>query len=273
MNFYNIKELEINIGLKNEYHLIQISDNHMINVTKKQPKGQYEEALRAEEVWQRQKKSFAEHYKEPYDQEIHYIPSIECINKQIAYINKNKPDLAILNGDIIDYYTNANYKALKKAMNSIKVPALFICGNHETPCDRYNEIAINNDASFQLIEFEEFQVIGLDDSTKLITKDVLKKLKDNTKNGKPTIISMHIPVMTKENKEEMAKYDSYFVIDQDNTDKTTKEFLEYIINEDSIKALLCGHCHGADMNYFTKGKMQIICSSGLVGYINDIKLK
>ena len=68
------------------------------------------------------------------------IPSKECLNKLIEYINEEKPNAAILTGDIIDYYSESNYSLLKDSISKIRCPYIFTIGNHEAPVEKFEEI-------------------------------------------------------------------------------------------------------------------------------------
>ena len=84
---------------------------------------------------------------------------------------------------------------------------------------------------------------------------------------------MHIPLLTKYNEKEMEKYDSYFIINYKNCDESSKAFIDYVTNEPLIKAILCGHTHGASTTYINKNKPQLCASSGLIGFVNNIIIK
>ena len=83
---------------------------------------------------------------------------------------------------------------------------------------------------------------------------------------------MHIPIVTKYNEEEMKLFDEYFVIRYDQANKNTKEFIELLISNNNIKAIFCGHTHGYSVSNFGLNKPQYIASSGLIGFVNKIKI-
>ena len=45
------------------------------------------------------------------------------------------------------------------------------------------------------------------------------------------------------------------------------------VNNDNIKAVFCGHTHGASISYLNENKPQICASSGLIGFVNNITIK
>ena len=271
MSFIQENKVSLNFGLKNEYKLIHISDIHMMCSFESDSIEEKEEAKKAEDLWYKQRTWFADKAEEYYSDE-QMIPSKDCLINLIDYINKEMPDAAILSGDIIDYYSKSNYTLLVEQLKRIKTPYVFSIGNHETPASRYKDIT-NSDIGFSVLNFGEFKIVSIDNSTKRVTKETLDKLKEELLESKIVIIAMHIPISTKYNKEEMKKYDPYFLIYEDETDDTTKEFIDILINNDKIKAVLCGHVHGHSETYFAPNKLQCCASSGLIGLVNKIIIK
>lgn len=271
MPFIQENKIEINIGLKHEYKLIHFSDVHLVTYKETDSKEVIDEAIRCEKVWDEQKIGFAKGAGEYFD-ESHFIPSKECLMNLVKYSNEEKPSAVVLTGDILDYYSESNYDALCEACGMLNYPFVFSCGNHETPVERYYDLNMN-DTGFVVLELNEFKIISLDNSTKKVTKDTLNNLRKELRGKKPAIISMHIPISTSYNKEEMKKYDPYFVIYEDDTDLVTKEFVKLLVTNDKVKAILCGHVHGHGESYFAPGKLQCCASSGLIGMVNKIIVK
>lgn len=271
MSFIQENNIVINIGLKKEYKLIHISDVHINYYKSTDTKEQIEESKRCEKVWDKQKYDFANGHNEHYD-DSHKISSTQCLDNLIDYINKAKPNCAILTGDIIDYYSVSNYEYLTQKCMEISVPFLFACGNHETPVNRYKNIT-KNEEGFMVYNFQEFKIISLDNSTKYVTNKTLELFKKELKDNLPIIVCMHVPLITEYNKDKMIRYGEYFSIDRNNTDETTKEFVDILINNDLVKALLCGHVHGYNESMFTLSKKQYCASSGLIGKVNNITVK
>ena len=271
MSFIKENLIEINLGLKNEYKLIQISDVHAVDFNDSDSIDDINEAKKAEDIWYKQRTWFADKANESYD-ESHLIPSKECLNNLINYINDENPDVSVLSGDIIDYYSKSNYKLLVESIKKINTKYIFSPGNHETPVDRYKEI-FNNSTGFTVLDLDDFKIVSLDDSTKLVSADTLNSLKKELEDDKLIIISMHIPISTIYNKEELSKYDPYFLIYEDDTDEITKEFIDILANNPKIKAILSGHIHGHSESYFAPNKIECIASSGLIGFVNKIIIR
>ena len=271
MSFIQQKEIVLDIGLNKQYTIVHFSDVHVITYSDNDTKQEIEKAIKQEQAWFRVRKDFANYFNELCEDK-HMIASTLCLDNLIEYNNNVKPDITLLSGDIIDYYSVSNYNYLKKSLSNINNPYLFSCGNHETPSSLYDELC-NGNGQFNQIEFEEFIIVSLDDSKKKINENQLELLNETLKKNKPIILTMHIPLLTKNNIEEMKKYDSYYVINYADTDQTTLKFLNTVVDNPLIKAIFCGHTHGAGLSYVSENKPQYCASSGLIGYVNLIKIK
>ncbi len=268
MAFIQEHPIHISLEAKRSYRIIHFSDVHCINLDKNQTPDEYEKAIKNEEAWLKVRKDFANYFHEVCNEE-HRIPSCKCLDNLLQFVQEQKPDAFIMTGDIIDYYSKANLKYLEESLKNFSIPFILTYGNHESPVTIFDYLT-NSHSEFQVLEFPDFKIIGLDDSNKKISSKQLKLLKEQLQDNKKVFISMHIPVMTKMNEEDMQKYDSYFIIDYKNCDETTKEFIETLENNDSISAIFCGHTHGASESFFAKNKKQYCASSGLIGYVNTI---
>lgn len=271
MGFIQENNIELNLNLKRKYKLIHFSDVHVITHTNTDTKEDITKAINNENAWIRVRQDFASYFSEVCNSE-HLIASTKCLDNLIDYTNLNNPDLLILTGDIIDYYSVSNYNYLKNSLNKVKCPYLFSCGNHETPSSLYKEIT-NNNNEINYIEFDEFIVVSIDDSKKVVNQYQFETLKKICLLNKPVIITCHIPMMSKHNELDMQKYDKYYIMGYDSNDQTTVSFIDFVVNNENIKAVFCGHTHGASISYLNKNKPQYCASSGLIGFVNNITIK
>jgi len=271
MPFIQENIIEIDLGLKRRYKLIQFSDVHISVYKDTDSKEVIDEAIRCEKVWDVQKYGFADSACEHYD-ESHKIPSKECLVNIVNYINEEKPIATIMTGDILDYYSESNYDFLLEQCGNLNYPFVFACGNHEFPVNRYIDLTCDEEG-FMVLELMDFKLISLDNSTKRITKTTLSRLRKELRGNKKVFIAMHVPVCTKYNKEEMSVFDSYFLLDENDPDEINREFVSLLVNNDKIKALFCGHVHRYCESFFAPNKKQYCASSGLIGKVNKILIK
>lgn len=271
MSFIQENIIEINLNLNKTYKIIHFSDVHAITYNESDSQNEILKAINQEKAWVKVRKDFAYHFNEKCEEE-HLIKSTDCLNNLIKYSNENEPDLVLLTGDIIDYYSKSNYELLKESLKKLNSRYLFSCGNHESPSNLYLEIT-NNNNEINYIEFEDIIFVSIDNSKKNINKYQLDKLKEIASLNKKIIISMHIPIETTYNSKDMIKFDSYFIMSYKSDDQTTREFIDFVVNNDNIKTIFCGHTHGYSSSLFSKDKYQYCASSGLIGFVNKILIK
>ena len=250
MDKFHIGKIEFNLNLSRTYHLYQINDSHVVYTNNKK-----------EQRWFQTKDYFAKKYHEEYDEYFKHASSINITREIIDYVNNDTCDLVVLNGDIIDYECKSNEKVLSRLIKRIKTRSLFINGNHDKK--------ISNE-SFQVIEYDDLLIIGIDNANKCFSSYQVERLKKELKKEKDIIIFFHIPLKTSFNETEMEKYDSYFYIDDELCDKDSKEFIRLLLNNNRIKGVLCGHLHGSSTSYLKEGLPQYVSSSALIGYFSEI---
>ncbi|MFH0993311.1 MAG: hypothetical protein V1761_03060, partial [bacterium] len=78
------------------------------------------------------------------------------------------------------------------------------------------------------------------------------------------------PIMTKYNEAEFIKLDSYYSMKSTDSDESTSRLIDLIGSRDEVKAIFCGHTHGAIASCIAPNKPQYCCSSGLIGSVNKI---
>ena len=265
--FINENNINIDLGLKQKYKIIQFSDTHLTLYDETDDEEAINYVKQMEEAWYKVRVDFAHHFNEKYDHNL--LPSKECFDKLIEYVNTENPDCLLLTGDIIDYYSPTNYRYLEKSLASLKCKYLFCCGNHEMPLESFETICKDE---IEAYEFEEIIVVSLDNSKKEFSAKQLAILKKLLEKNKPIILGMHIPIITNYNEDMMKMYDEYFAIRYNNSNDVTKEFINLLISNENVKAILCGHTHGKSVSNFGSNKPQYIASSGLIGFVNKITI-
>ena len=165
-------------------------------------------------------------------------------------------------GDIMDFPTDANIARAKAFFEA--TDCLYVPGNHE-PEDRHSDYykklnaAYRYDIDFYCQEINGVNFVGIDNSDHKMTEEQLSKLKEVVAQGKPIILLVHAPLYTKD------LYDASVVDDgsaylmavpeslmknypaekyaQQKADETTYGAYDYIVRQDCIKGILCGHLH------------------------------
>ena len=101
-------------GVEGEYEFLLLADLHLALKTREDA-GAYGDA----------------------DERINYFsnarrtPSSEHLPQWIRYANQKAFDAVLMDGDMIDYYTDENAAYLYEQVSGLKMPYLFTMGNHE----------------------------------------------------------------------------------------------------------------------------------------------
>lgn len=273
--FLQIKENHLKIdGVKGEHVFVHFSDTHAIYSDSASTSEEVEKAVKQEKAWDVVKRDFARHFDEPFNKE-HEIPSFRAFLKLIEYAESVHPEKLLLSGDIIDYLSPAALRLLESTLCEYGTDYIFTPGNHEGRYDKHPQLLRFNGGSDDvgIYESDGFIIASVDDSEKTVSDKQLATLKKLLSGSIPVILLMHIPISTKQNCDEMKKFDSYYVISDNSEDKNAREFLKLLTQHDSaVKAILCGHVHGYHLSYFYGDKPQICASSGLAGFVHKLTI-
>lgn len=255
----NIRNEELDIGLKNEYRFLYFSDSHI------------------EVPSDTESSQTVEDYVESRAFGIEGITSSEMFTQFIDYANAQNCNAVLLAGDIVDSPTASNIEFLRNSFNNLNVPYLYVMGNHDwtypweyftaTSYDKYlslfNEFT-NNDTSVQMIEYDDLIILGVDDSKGQLADDAYNTVKKILTSDKPVIIVMHVPLANDDLVKQTTEVWSSPVVTGDGgtkPNKITTKFMKLIYAENSpVVAVLAGHIH-----FYTKENL----NDNIVQYTND----
>ena len=180
-------------------------------------------------------------------------------------------DYVVFGADMIDYVSAANLKALEDGFANIKTPWMYIRADHDygrwyvdmglkKMRQLHREIAPQNMIWVQ--RFEEFTLVGLDNTTTAIDAETLQEFREVCREGKPILLCMHVPVDQREGSQETAdagetlaqasrrnwggqvlcwgEGDEYDTL----TSETMRELMDMIYEQGSpVAAVFAGHLH------------------------------
>ena len=268
--FYNIKETEINIGLKSEHHLIQISDTHICAYD--DLSGEEEKALvrKQEENWISIKAWFAEAYGDPCGEKRN-VPMRDAFVKLMDHVCAEAPEALLLTGDTLDYMHGAGERFLKRELERFGGRFLCVPGNHE------DEVLDGVWGGVRTLDFDGFSIVSVDTRKKTVTDQALADLKAVVERGVPLIVIMHIPIATAMNVGSLGMFADendpyYFIMNEEICDGNGKQLIG-LMRSDNVKAILCGHVHGWHESEYAEGKMQYCNSAGMIGNLRKITVK
>ncbi len=267
-------------GLEGEYEILFLTDTHMI--------------VKNEADSQEVKEYAASRYEEFHNSV--KVSSADQFKTWINYANKEALDGVLFGGDIIDYPSEANLEHLKGHLESLQMPYLYTMGNHDWtyPWDYMTETSkktylpmlkesVGSDLALQTLDFGEFVVVAVDNSTNQISAESLIECEEVLEQGKPVIIVLHVPLVTQsvltKAREEWGE--SRVVLGAGNyggiyPDEISSQFMDMITAKDSpVEAVLAGHVHFYDKDMIDGEKkvLQIVGDGGFKGNAVRLRIK
>ena len=229
----NRKELQIK-GLQKTYRYLHITDTH---------------AGRENLVWDD-------------------ITAAERLTEYVSYANAQNLSGVLLTGDIIDNPSAENLGFLKKCLEALQVPYLYIPGNHDWGfTDNYHtESAIRSDwpllqpfcggeEIFQVKRIGEITWIGIDNSIDMYWPGTAEKLQaalEDSQNDN-VIVLQHIPFSCGTLAQaSLHRWGEVLTLGgnlpergpcQETEADRCEKIRDRILHAENVKALICGHLH------------------------------
>ena len=242
---------EINIGAKEPFNLLHISDIHIAT-----PNETDEDRIIQLEEKRRQKYTFSER-----------------VLSEIPLIAESANALPVITGDIMDCYSNGSADKIKEFTD--KTDCLFVAGNHDfrvyggmeydVPESREKNLKnvnslFKNDVRFFSRIINGINIIGIDNAYYRFEEYQFDFLKKEVKKGLPIILALHIPLYTPECYDlmitEKRRFASLICVPEDKMkiypperfeqqkeDRITRKMYDYILSQSLIKLIICGHVH------------------------------
>lgn len=220
-------------------------------------------------------------------------PSAEHLPQWVAYANEQGFDAILMDGDMIDYYTDETAEYLCKEMEALDIPYLFTLGNHEL-FSPWNEpipeesmlygLFKDENMTFQAMEFEEFTICAIDNNEYQVNPASYEAMKAylTANPDKPVILLAHVPFYTENDKELLEKsvgaWGQALVIGEGegtrDTTSISRDFLSMILAEESpVVAVFSGDNHFYHKGNLTEGVTQWVIEPAFAGNGMILKVK
>ncbi len=250
------------------YHF---SDVHLTEYDLLSDENEKNYAIEQTNYWKENRYQFAENHNERYTNEQTQSTHIHFQNLLSV---ANDGDALVMCGDIFDYINKANLRFTDSEFRKITVPFMSVCGNHEDLKEIPDEHVFSQVKNpVQIIDLGDMIIFGIDNSMRQITTEQNEELKRILYFKKPLIISMHIPIMTEENRTQLEECGEYFQLNHKNATEEVFEFIDIIKqNSSQIVAVLAGHLHFANNSEIAPGVTQYVSSQGALGNINRYEI-
>lgn len=256
---YDFKTDEITVeldGLDREYTIAFVNDLHMI--TDKEAGDVLEENLPV----------VRERY-ENLSVTPEGIHGEELWPEIVKYLNYHDFDAVIFGGDMLDYCSHSNMKALTQGFEDLKYPKeclLYLRSDHDyggwyggsvfTDSDGFAAQAglWDGDTGEGCIDFEEFRIVGINKSYVNLSDDRLEFLMQQIESGKPVILATHVPFYSEMDTSleqlSMAVRNRIYYWNPENSgycpDANTQQFIDHMYAPDSnVVQIVAAHMHAA----------------------------
>lgn len=212
-------------------------------------------------------------------------PSAEHLPQWVEYANLQEVDAVLMDGDMIDYYTEETAEYLCDNIAQLNMPYLFTLGNHELfspwgetiPSDsELYSLFQDENVTFQKIEFEEFRICVIDNNEYQVNPAsyVAMKAEIEADSEKPIILLAHVPFYTENDKELLTKsvgaWGQALVIGTGegtrDTTSISRDFLDLILADESpVVAVFTGDNHFYHKGELAEGVTQWVIEPSFAG--------
>lgn len=175
-------------GLQDEYRLVFLNDLHI--------------TIPNEEVREDDMQTVMDRYEKGH---IDANGTKACIlwDKIVETLNQLTVDAVVLNGDMLDYFSHANFACLRAGCEKLTAPYLYIRADHDYS-DSYNaaysqelvnraQHLLDSDADIFNLDLGEVLLVGISKSTSPLSDAALTELTRLFALGKPIVLANHVP--------------------------------------------------------------------------------
>ncbi|MBP3405110.1 MAG: metallophosphoesterase [Kiritimatiellae bacterium] len=279
-----ITHLEIDIGIKHAFKAFHFSDTHL----------NYFDAVDFAAVDQKKK----DHYHKRWGR---FPQALQSFYASVDYAMKRRMPM-LHTGDLIDFTSDGNDRVLRH--NVAGLDFHYAIGNHEYQ-DRGPEHYTDdqpgvrnrlrqylpNDLTVASRVLGGANFVSFDNAFHNLREETIAGVKKEFEKGIPVVLMCHIPpTYTKLFRENSRKnrMKTYLAmggkpvsIDEfelpgnpaDKHDEKTKAFYDWLRGRKDLKAILCGHTHWAQSDYFSDTAKMYVAGGNFEGQANEIVFK
>ena len=272
----SLSQIEIDVGAKTPFEAIHVSDTHLCLFSPSEAV-----AMEKGEYVRTRAKGFP-------DAAAFFAATIAKARERNAIL--------LHTGDIIDFISDANLELVRRHVGEF----IFARGNHDywNPIDPNGKNWRSDQSRVQAVFGDDLilsskvvhgvNFVAIDNADGIIYGRTFERLKSEFDRGLPVVLMMHVPFYT----EDLFEF-SYFkmgrakkgstasltavpdeIIDanypigkreRSRASKTTRETIEFLRSRRELKAILCGHLHGAFATRFSGSAMQYVAGANARG--------
>lgn len=197
--------------------------------------------------------------------------------RNAEYLSSLNPDVVILGGDIIDYFSDNNVEVLKNGLSMFNCPVMYLRADHDyepkyvssddvTTRNRHSGIYADN-PSANVIRIKGISIVGITDSTRQVSSEQLSVIQQEAASNK-VILATHVPYASKVSDSlkqlSISKRgrEYYWGSSTWSPSGATSSLISMIESGNSIPLVLCGHMHTSWDGEIVAGVRQHIFNPG-----------
>jgi DNA repair exonuclease SbcCD nuclease subunit len=217
--------------------------------------------------WRDMRRGFAANYGEPYNEE-RVIEATDYFERMMNTVQKDG-DALVIAGDLFDSISGAVIREYETLFSHLKVPHLFVRGNHEVNPPIPDGCAMARiKEPVQILDLDDVIIAGFDNAENAVTREHITALDALLNQPKPLILAMHIPIQVDHN-EIHKQCPDYYRLNYNGAPCENFAFVDRILqNSCKIAAVLAGHLHFLNTCELVSGLPQYVSSQGILGHIN-----
>lgn len=239
-------------GLEKEYRILHITDSHVVMCNEKE--GEY--IIEGDGYWGGTKLIDFYNLRHKHFR-VNDVPTSVLFEKMCDELaaTPDCADVIVFTGDILDFFTQSAFDFVKRNLDKLRTPYMFVIGNHDMIFSEKPESEIKSiftaltgeNPDLQKMKLGELTLIGVYDGPYYYPEKSLNDLVSALEGEDNVLLFQHVPLSTKE----FHKYNA----DRNQPDWSIgdegvcngdgwKTVFNIVEAEDSpIKALICGDCH------------------------------
>lgn len=248
-------------GVTGRHVIMHVSDSHLCLSDAESSVQEAAYSAKREADWQQMKGGFARAYGDPLGED-NDVGTREAFDRIMAYAGRIRPELLVLTGDTLEYMHGAGARYLSRKLTEYGGPYICVPGNHEG--ETLDGVWTRD---IGLYRGDGFTVVGIDNRQKTVRSETLGQFREVLREGKPVLPVMHVPLVTDGNRDDMKKFDPYYLMDG-TQDDNARAMIDTITASPRVIAVLCGHVHGYHVSFLKDGIPQICCSSSMIGNVH-----
>lgn len=181
----------------------------------------------------------------------------------------NTADAAVMTGDVMDNVTPGNIRATEAGFASLQIPFIAVCGNHE-PWETLPDGMLLSRMKQPVftVDLGDLRLVGVNNADRIITPEQLTQVEALLADGKPTVVALHVPMLTPDNYAAVYGCGEYFRMNDFDGCPPENDRFRTLVSAAPVVAVLSGHLHFQCVTEIANGVVQYGVSQGITGNVH-----